>query len=68
MTTCPTQQPSTQCCWNINSHIKITLTVNIGVDVKFPMPMWDKLIKQSNITFNLLRQSKVHPHLLAWAH
>ena len=32
------------------------------------MSMWDHLLPQIIITFNLLRHSKVHPHLLAWAH
>ena len=32
------------------------------------MSMLDHLIQQTNITVNLLRQSNVHPHLLAWSH
>ena len=32
------------------------------------MSMWDHLTQQKNITVNLLRQSNVHLHLLAWCH
>ena len=39
-----------------------------ALDAKFPMPMWDHLIEQIIITINLLRQSKVHPHVSAWVH
>ena len=37
-----------------------------GVDSKFPMSMWDHLIEEVIITVKILRQSKVHSHLLAW--
>ena len=33
----------------------------------FPMNEWDRLIPQANITLNLLRASRIHPHLSAYA-
>ena len=33
----------------------------------FPMTKWDRLINQCNITLNLLRASRIHPHLSAYA-
>ena len=34
---------------------------------EFPMNEWDRLISQANITLNLLRTSRTHPHLSAYA-
>ena len=33
----------------------------------FPMKEWDRLILQSNISLNLLRASRVHPQISAYA-
>ena len=33
----------------------------------FPMTEWDRLINQCNITLNLLRTLRIHPHLSAYA-
>ena len=44
------------------------LRVLAGVDDSFPMSMWDHLLPQTIIALNLLRKSKVHPHLSAWEH
>ena len=34
-----------------------------STDPNFPTHLWDKLLLQAEITLNLLRQSRVHPHL-----
>ena len=44
------------------------IRILIRIDVKFTMSMWDHLIEQTNIAVNLLRQSKVQPHLSGWSH
>jgi hypothetical protein len=36
-------------------------------DKKFPMKLWVHLLDQAQLTLNLLRQSRLHPHLLAYA-
>jgi hypothetical protein len=33
----------------------------------FPLPIWDKLIPQAELTLNLLRGSRMNPKLSAWA-
>ena len=44
------------------------LRIIAGIDESYPMSMWDHLLQQTIITLNLLRQSKIHPHLSAWEH
>jgi hypothetical protein len=39
-----------------------------SVDPSFPMHLWDRLLPQAEITLNLLRTSRLHPHLSAAAH
>jgi hypothetical protein len=39
-----------------------------SVDPSFPMPLWDRLLPQAEITFNLLRTSRLHPQISAAAH
>jgi hypothetical protein len=34
-----------------------------SVDPSFPMNFWDRLLPQTEITLNLLRTSRLHPHL-----
>jgi hypothetical protein len=38
------------------------------VDPAFPIHLWDRLFPQAEITLNLLRSSRFHPHLSAAAH
>jgi hypothetical protein len=38
------------------------------VDPAFPLHLWDRLLPQADITLNLLRTSRLHPHLSAAAH
>ena len=37
-------------------------------DPDFPLRLWDRLIPQAEISFNLLRNSRVHPQLSAYQH
>jgi hypothetical protein len=39
-----------------------------SVDPSFAMHLWDRLLPQAEITFNLLRTSRLHPQLSAAAH
>ena len=39
-----------------------------GVDAKFPMQLWCKLLPQSILTLNLMRQSNVAPKVSAYAY
>jgi hypothetical protein len=39
-----------------------------SVDPAFPLHLWDRLLPQSEITLNLLRTSRLYPHLSAAAH
>ena len=39
-----------------------------GTDKNFPMHLWDRLLRQSTTTLNLLRASRLHPQLSAAAH
>ncbi len=45
------------------NHFKAILA---GVDNSFPMRLWDKLLPQTVLTFNLLRQSKIAPTVSAY--
>ena len=38
-----------------------------SVHPAFPISEWDRLINQCNITLNLLRASRIHPHLSAYS-
>ena len=38
-----------------------------SVDKNFPLHLWDRLLPQALITLNLLRSSRLHPQLSAWA-
>ena len=44
------------------------ISVLAGVDDKFPLHEWDRLIQQVTLTLNLLRQSNVSPNVSAYAH
>jgi hypothetical protein len=39
-----------------------------SVDPSFPMHLWDRLLRQAEITLNLLRTSRLHQQLSAAAH
>eukprot|EP00804_Cyclotella_cryptica_P030727 CCRYP_009139-RA/>CCRYP_009139-RA protein AED:0.22 eAED:0.22 QI:0/0/0/1/0/0/4/0/733 len=42
------------------------LSILAGVDVSFPNYLWDKLLPQTELTLNLLRQATISPSLSAW--
>ena len=33
----------------------------------FPLTIWDRLLKQAELTLNLMRGSRINPKLSAWA-
>ena len=39
-----------------------------SVDKDFPLHLWDQLLEQAELSLNLLRGSRLHPKLSAWAH
>jgi hypothetical protein len=46
-------------------HFKAGLAT---VDPNFPVNLWDRILSQAEITFNLLRASRLHPQLSVAAH
>ena len=42
------------------------LEILTGVDPDFPKYMWDKLLTQTELTINLLRQETLNPRMSAW--
>jgi len=44
------------------------ISIRAGCDPRFPKNLWDQLIAQAIITLNLLRPSRLHPKLSAYAH
>ena len=39
-----------------------------SVDVDFHLQLWDRMINQETISLNILRRSRIHPHLLYYTH
>jgi hypothetical protein len=50
---------------NFKSHF---LSILAGVASDFPPSLWDRLLPQTEITLNLLRQSNALPNTSAYAH
>ena len=50
---------------NFKSHF---ISILAGADPSFPLSLWDKLLPQAELTFNLLRQSNMAPKVSAHAH
>jgi hypothetical protein len=44
------------------------ISVLAGVDISFPINQWDKLLPQTILTLNILRQSNVAPNISAWVY
>jgi hypothetical protein len=44
------------------------IAILAGIDDKFPLSLWCHLLKPTELTLNLLRQSKVAPKISAFAH
>ena len=42
------------------------LSILAGFSITFPNFLWDKLLPQTEITLNLLRQSNITPAISAW--
>jgi hypothetical protein len=49
-----------------HSHLQITLPPGVADD--FPQNLWDRLLLQTEITFNLIQQSNAIPTVSAYAH
>jgi hypothetical protein len=52
----------------IHNFKSLFLSVLAGVADDFPPSLWDRLLPQTEITLNLLRQSNALPNILAYAH
>ncbi len=50
---------------NFKSHF---LSILAGVADDFPQNLWDRLLPQTEITLNLIRQSNTMPTVSAYAH
>jgi hypothetical protein len=50
---------------NFKAHF---LSILVGVANNFPPSLWDRLLPQTEITINLIRQSNATPNVLAYAH
>jgi hypothetical protein len=58
----PTRVPSTQCSRSSNPELQSTLlSILAGTADNFPPSLWDRLLPQTEITLNLLRQSNATP-------
>ncbi len=42
------------------------IAILAGVDPSFPKFLWDKLLEQTELTLNLLRQATLNPRMSAW--
>ena len=51
--------------WNFKSHF---LSVLAGMAESFPLHLWDRLLPQTELTLNLLRQSNATPTVSAYTH
>ncbi len=44
------------------------LLILVGIDDRFPLSLWCHLLKLTELTLNLLRQSQIAPNISAFAH
>ncbi len=49
--------------WTFKNHF---LFISAGVDLSFPPYLWDLLLLQAELTFNLLRQAALNPWISVW--
>ncbi len=54
-----------QAIQTFKAHIILILA---GIDDKFPLLLWYHLLEPTELTLNLLRQSRVAPKISAFAH
>ncbi len=62
------QHRRNQAGWTIQTFKAHFIFILAGVDDKFPLLLWCHLVKPTELTLNLLRQSRVAPKILAFAH
>jgi hypothetical protein len=59
------QRNAAEAICNIKAHF---LSVLAGIANNFPPSLWDRLLPQTKITINLIRQSNATPKVSAYAH
>ncbi len=62
---CHRQNAAEVALCNFKSHF---LSILVGVADDFPQNLWDRLLLQTEITLNLIRQSNATPTVSAYAH
>ena len=66
---CTTSSASTQHCRKRHWHLVGPFIDGLeSTDPQFPIHLWCRLIGQAIDTLNFLRQSRLHPQLLVYAH
>jgi hypothetical protein len=64
----PGQHRRNQAEWAIQTFKAHFISILAGVIDKFPLSLWCHLLKPTELTLNLLRQLRVVPKILAFAH
>ncbi len=64
----PGQHRNNQAEWAIQTFKAHFISILAGIDDKFPLSLWCHLLKPTELTLNLLHQSRVAPKILAFAH
>jgi hypothetical protein len=62
------QHRQNQAEWAIQTFKAHFISILAGVDNKLPLLLWCHLLEPTELTLNLLRQSRVAPKILAFAH
>jgi hypothetical protein len=62
---CHHRNAAERAIWTFKEHFMAGLS---SVDPAFPLYLWDRLLRQAEITLNLLRTSRLHPQLSVAAH
>ena len=61
------QFPTAKCGQAGDSHVQSTfLDILTGIDPAFPKYTWDRLLPQTELMLNLLRQTMLNPRIYAW--
>ena len=69
LSACTTSSASTQHCRKRHWHLVGPFIDGLeSTDPQFPIHLWCRLIGQAIDTLNFLRQSRLHPQLLVYAH
>jgi hypothetical protein len=64
----PGQHRQNQAERAIQTFISHFISILAGVDDKFPLSLWCHLLEPTELTLNLLRQSRIAPNISAFAH